>query len=873
MSETELPRKKLLMIAYACDPEAFMESRLGWHRAVEAAKQLDTWVLCAGDESHQRRLDQSVAEIPGLKIQCVPRTPFENRFWDTPGCLYYLYNLWHRRAFQAAQELHKEIKFDLTHQVNFCGFREPGYLYQLDVPFIWGPLGGTQNFPFRFLREICFVDGVYEFFRGMLNTFDLRIRPRVRNAANKSAITLSANTTCQRDFKAALGIDSEVQLETGLRSIPGRIKAHRKADDPLNILWSGRLKAWKAFPLLMQSLTKLPPDVSYRVRVLGYGVCEKSWKRQAERLGIANRIEWVGWPSYTKSLEHYAWADVFAFTSLRDTSGTGLLEALSFGVPIIGLNHQGAADIITPDSGIAIDPKSKASICDGFVKSLEALYRSPDQLECLSRGALKRAEYYHWDRLGDSMAKVYETVLNSGNVPRKSDEQSPSQATSYALAKKHSEYLDTSLVIKPEPQVTSKNSRAYQGGLALLDQVICSATTLITLVLIARNCEKDCVGVYALALSLVLPLRVLLDRLISTPYMMLWQRDPDRAAIRLGSAFVHQAILCVFSIALAFLLGIGTLLIPGLGLSNESFIALAFLAPCLLWRDLLRSISFSHGDISAAMTADAIVLVTQITGMFICISTSHTSVNHYLIVTGLSSAVGCLLWFILDRKPFAIRFDYAMKDWIENWVIGQWLVAARVFGSAGMIVIPWTIAFMYGNAAAGVFATSMNLVGLSFMFSRGLNNYLRPQAIKAFHTGGGTALRSVLLLGASVFSSYTLCTSILFWFAGSLMMEMIYGPTFANTGNLTFLLSIASLATSLSMIADNGIMAVNRPDVSFYAEFANGVVTIVLGIVLISSLGLPGSAIAIFSGQLVGAAILIFSVIRLTNKELLPRST
>ena len=104
-------------------------------------------------------------------------------------------------------------------------------------------------------------------------------------------------------------------------------------------------------------------------------------------------------------------------------------------------------------------------------------------------------------------------------------------------------------------------------------------------------------------------------------------------------------------------------------------------------------------------------------------------------------------------------------------------------------------------------------------------------------------------------------------------MEMIYGPTFANTGNLTFLLSIASLATSLSMIADNGVMAVNRPDVSFYAEFANGVVTIVLGIVLISSLGLPGSAIAIFSGQLVGAAILIFSVIRLTNKELLPRST
>ncbi len=424
-----------------------MESRLGWHRAVEAAKRHNTWVICEGNESHQRLLEQSVANIPGLKITCVPRTTFEHRFWDAPGFLYYLYNRWHRRAFKVAQTLHEEIRFDITHQVNFCGFREPGYLYQLDVPFVWGPLGGTQNFPLRFLRETCLIDGVYELFRGLLNAFDLRISRRVRLAAKKSAVVLSANTTCQRDFMAAHGKVSELQLETGLRIIPGRIKPHRKAGEPLNILWSGRLKAWKAFPLLLQSLAKLPSDVSYRVRVLGYGVCEGRWKRQAERLGIADRIDWVGWPSYATSLEHYAWADVFAFTSLRDTSGTGLLEALSFGVPIIGLNHQGAADIITPDSGIAIDPKSKASICDGFVKSLISLYRFPDQLECLSRGALRRAEFYHWDRLGESMAKVYESVLNSEDLPSKSNDMTPYTSGTEPLIAKCSDHHDASVTL------------------------------------------------------------------------------------------------------------------------------------------------------------------------------------------------------------------------------------------------------------------------------------------------------------------------------------------------------------------------------------------------------------------------------------------
>jgi len=398
-----------------------MESRLGWHRALEAAKQFDTWVLCDGDERHQKSLEGWATGIPGLTFRCVPRSKFELRFWDSPGCLYYLYNRWHRRAFRVAKELHRTIQFDLTHQVNFCGFREPGYLHQLDVPFVWGPLGGTQNFPLQFLSETSLIDGMYEFFRGLLNTYDLRISARVRRAACKASVVLSANTTCQRDLKAALGCETTVHLETGLREIPGRTKPHRKQGEPLNILWAGRLKAWKAFPLLMQSLEGLPPDVDYRVRVLGYGVCKSRWMKQAKKLGIADHIEWVGWPPYAESLVHYRWADVFAFTSLRDTSGTGLLEALSFGVPIVGLNHQGAADIITSNSGMMIDPTSKASICRGFTHALETLYRDPDHLEVLSKGALTRAESYHWDRLGESMAAVYARVVFAESVSEELD--------------------------------------------------------------------------------------------------------------------------------------------------------------------------------------------------------------------------------------------------------------------------------------------------------------------------------------------------------------------------------------------------------------------------------------------------------------------
>jgi len=34
------------------------------------------------------------------------------------------------------------------------GFREPGYLWQLNIPFVWGPIGGMGYFPTRFLPVV-----------------------------------------------------------------------------------------------------------------------------------------------------------------------------------------------------------------------------------------------------------------------------------------------------------------------------------------------------------------------------------------------------------------------------------------------------------------------------------------------------------------------------------------------------------------------------------------------------------------------------------------------------------------------------------------------------------------------------------------------
>lgn len=112
-------------------------------------------------------------------------------------------------------------------------------------------------------------------------------------------------------------------------------------------------------------------------------------------------------------MAHYQWADVFAFTSLRDTSGTGLLESLAAGVPIIGLDHQGAADMITDNCGVKISVGSPTKSIEEFSIALTRLSRDKTELHRLGIGATARAKNYQWAQYLDPMLKIYKGCTQS----------------------------------------------------------------------------------------------------------------------------------------------------------------------------------------------------------------------------------------------------------------------------------------------------------------------------------------------------------------------------------------------------------------------------------------------------------------------------
>ena len=73
-------------------------------------------------------------------------------------------------------------------------------------------------------------------------------------------------------------------------------------------------------------------------------------------------------------------SDVFVFTSLRDTTGSVVLEALAAGVPVVAPDHQGVGDVVNDDCGVLVPVTDYGSMVDGYRAAILRLATSTDEL-------------------------------------------------------------------------------------------------------------------------------------------------------------------------------------------------------------------------------------------------------------------------------------------------------------------------------------------------------------------------------------------------------------------------------------------------------------------------------------------------------------
>ena len=154
MKSMESSRKKVLIMAYAISPSRGSEYSVAWNFVREISKKYDVDVLYGASGLHmgdtlelERYLEHT--KLSGINFIKVAPSKLQNSVNKLNkigfGYAFYLaFRLWHKLALKKAKSLIKSNDYILVHQLNPIGYREPGYLYELDLPFIWGPIGGAN---------------------------------------------------------------------------------------------------------------------------------------------------------------------------------------------------------------------------------------------------------------------------------------------------------------------------------------------------------------------------------------------------------------------------------------------------------------------------------------------------------------------------------------------------------------------------------------------------------------------------------------------------------------------------------------------------------------------------------------------------------
>lgn len=415
-----MEKYKILVSCYACSPLRGSEPGMGWRFVKEISKHHEVHVITE-KEKWENDIKQHLAEHPDLTTNLYfhfiakKRNRKLRKIW--PPSYYWFYKQWQKKAFQLAKKLNSEENFDLIHQLNMVGFREPGYLWKIDKPFVWGPIGGMQNTPWSLFSIFNLHGKLFYGGRNIFNSLQLQFLKRPKLAATRGNNSLIAATPDIKDtILKVWNKEAEIITEVGVeQNISNKINII-KENSKLNIVWSGQHTSGKALNILLKSLSKLPKNMNWSLHILGSGKETQRWKKLAKTLHINTNCKWYGWVPKLEAENVMKEGHLLCITSLKDLTSTVTLEAIALGLPVVCLNHCGFSHVINESCGIKIPVTTPENISIGFKTAIEKLYENEVLRQQLSQGAFLRAKSFLWEGKINKLNQVYTHLLNENST-------------------------------------------------------------------------------------------------------------------------------------------------------------------------------------------------------------------------------------------------------------------------------------------------------------------------------------------------------------------------------------------------------------------------------------------------------------------------
>jgi glycosyltransferase involved in cell wall biosynthesis len=397
---------KILLSAYACEPNCGSEPGVGWNMAKTIARRHQVHVLTSS--MHRAGVEAELARFPDPNIQFTYFDPFD-WVYDWSGSLHWIhlhYFLWQIKAYQIARPLHRLQSFDLVHHVTYCTYLKSSFLVYLPVPFVWGPLGGGESTPSPLFKALDTQEQWKERFRSLVRTVSV-FNPFLRLTILKSSICWAATDDTAKQLlrlghrnvhvlSSVLWLDDLPNLKQGAAEYSDSPDSGYVSNSPeltelgvIRFMSIGRLISWKGFHLSLQAFAEAAlPNSEYWI--VGNGPELPKLQQMAKQFNIIDRVHFLGGLNHSQTLEKLNQIDVLVHPSMHDSGGFVCIEAMAYAKPVICLDVGGPPLQVTELTGYKIKPDQPAVTVSAIASAMKALAEDPALREKMGLAAHQR---------------------------------------------------------------------------------------------------------------------------------------------------------------------------------------------------------------------------------------------------------------------------------------------------------------------------------------------------------------------------------------------------------------------------------------------------------------------------------------------------
>ena len=355
--------------------------------------------LAAGPTSGARALAERVREPlrqtrDGIEIAYVPYvSPPRDRSYAAWGA-------WAAPALGVAlRVLARSFEFDLIHAHNAVPAGEAVRRARLDTPTVVSVHGGDVLYTAR--RDQAGAQAVA---RGLgaaalvlANSHGIAEMARVHGAAETRVVHLgtdlpSSQRHVRGDSRAGWTASGRAQPAPSLVTVAHLVARKRHAD-------------------VLRALAVLGPrHPTLRYTVIGDGPERIALEGLAVRLGVAERVDFLGQLAPDEAVRRARSCTLFVMPSTDEAFGVAYVEAMAAGVPAIGCRGEpGPEEIAAAGDGFLLVPPGDI---ERLTQRIDELLSDPHRLrEAGQRARASVAANFTWERCGEQTLAAYEHVL------------------------------------------------------------------------------------------------------------------------------------------------------------------------------------------------------------------------------------------------------------------------------------------------------------------------------------------------------------------------------------------------------------------------------------------------------------------------------